>query len=97
MESLAHVEEQKKEMVKELYRLFSKGLSLEMPETQPMIAQFQVRSKLIDEIRVVQTSDLELKKCRNKVLKGQKKKLRICNEMLMMDNRVCVSNVNDLR
>ena len=36
--SLAHVAEQKKEMVKELSKLFSEGLSLEMSETQPMIA-----------------------------------------------------------
>ena len=40
MGSLAHVAEQKKEMVKELCKLFSEGLSLEMTETQPMIAQF---------------------------------------------------------
>ena len=33
MESLAHVAEQKKEMVKELCKLFSEGLSLEMIET----------------------------------------------------------------
>ena len=38
MESLAHVAEQKKEMVKELCKLFSEGLFLEMTETQPMIA-----------------------------------------------------------
>ena len=33
MESLAHVAKQKKEMVKELCKLFSEGLSLEMTET----------------------------------------------------------------
>ena len=60
MGSLAHVAEQKKKMVKELCKLFSKGLSLEMPETQPMIAQFQIRSKLIDEIRAAQIADPEL-------------------------------------
>ena len=40
MGSLAHIAEQKKEMVKELCKLFGEGLSLEMIETQPMIAQF---------------------------------------------------------
>ena len=40
MGSLAYVAEQKKGMVKELCKLFSEGLSLEMIETQPMIAQF---------------------------------------------------------
>ena len=59
MGSLAHVAEQKKEMVKELCKLFSEGLSLEMTETQPMIAQFWVRSKLIDEIRAAQITYLE--------------------------------------
>ena len=49
MGSLAHVAEQKKEIVKELCKLFGKGLSLEVIETQPMIAQFWVRSKLIDD------------------------------------------------
>ena len=40
MESLDHIAEQKREAVKELCRLFSQGLSLEVPETQTMIAQF---------------------------------------------------------
>ena len=84
-------------MVKELCKLFNEGLSLEMLETQPMIAQFQVRSKLIDEIRVAQTTDPELQKYIDRVLKGQEKKFRISNEMLMLDNRVCVPNVSNLR
>ena len=73
------------------------GLSLEAIVTQPMIAQFWVRSKLIDEIRVAQTADPELQKYRDRVLKGQEKKFRISNEILMLDNRVCVPNVNNLR
>ena len=84
-------------MVKELCKLFSEGLSLEMTETQPMIVQFWVRSKLIDEIKAVQTSDPKIMKYRDRVLKGQEKKFRISNEILMLDNRICVPNVNDLR
>ena len=38
MESLAHIAEQKRETIKELCRLFNQELSLEVPETQPMIA-----------------------------------------------------------
>ena len=95
--SLAHVAEQKKEIVKELCKLFSEGLSLEMPKTQPMIIQFWVRSKLIDEIRAAQTVDLEFQKYIDKVRKGQEKKFRISNDMLMLDNRVYVPNVNNLR
>ena len=97
MESLTHVAKQKKEMVKELCKLFSEGLSLEMPETQPMIAQFWVRSKLIDEIRAAQITDPEFQKYIDRVRKGQEKKFRISNKMLMLDNRVCVPNVNNLR
>ena len=97
MESLAHVAEQKKEMVKELSKLFSEGLSLEMSETQPMIAQFRIRSKLIDEIRAAQITDPECQKYIDRVWRGQEKKYRISNEMLMLDNRVCVPNVNNLR
>ena len=68
-----------------------------MPETQPMIAQFWVRSKLIDEIRTAQTADPEFQKYIDRVLKGQEKKFKISNEMLMLDNRICVPNVNNLR
>ena len=64
MGSLAHIVEQKREAVKELYRLFSQGLSLEVPETQPMIAQFRVRSDMIEEIKTVQDSDPILVKLR---------------------------------
>ena len=84
-------------MVKELCKLFSEGLSLEMTETQPMIAQFWVRSKLIDEIRAAQITDPECQKYIDGVRRGQEKKYRISNEMLMLDNRVCVPNVNNLR
>ena len=97
MGSLAHVAEQKKEMVKELSKLFSEGLSLEMLETQPMIAQFRVRSKLIDEIRAAQIADTECQKFIDRVRRGQEKRYRISNEMLMLDNRVCVPNANNLR
>ena len=84
-------------MVKELCKLFSEGLSLEMTKTQPMIVQFRVRSKLIDEIRAAQIIDLEFQRYMDRVRRGQEKKFRISNEMLMLDNRVCVPNVNDLR
>ena len=70
MGSLTHVVEQKKEMVKELSKLFSEGLSLEMPETQPMIVQFWVRSKLIDEIRAAQVIDPECQKYIDRVRRG---------------------------
>ena len=68
-----------------------------MPETQPMIAQFRVRSKLIDEIRAAQITDPEFQRYMDRVQRGQEKKFRISNEILMLDNRVCVPNVSNLR
>ena len=38
MKSLSHIVEQRREIVKELHSLFSKGLLLEMSEAQPIIA-----------------------------------------------------------
>ena len=38
MKILSHRVEQRREIVKELHSLFSKGLSLELSEAQPMIA-----------------------------------------------------------
>ena len=68
-----------------------------MPETQPMIAQFWVRSMLIDEIRAAQITDTECQKVIDRVRRGQEKRHKISNEMLMLDNRASVPNANNLR
>ena len=41
--------------------------------------------------------DVYCQKVIDRVRRGQKKRYRISNEMLMLDNRVCVPNVNNLR
>ena len=38
MESLSHIAEQKKKIVKEVHNLLNEGCSLELPNSQPMIA-----------------------------------------------------------
>ena len=97
MESLAHIAEQKRETLKELCRLFSQGLSLEVPETQPMIAQFQVRSDMIDEIKAVQDLDPALVKLKEKVQAGQDDRFSVYQGILKLNNRVCVPDFNNLK
>ena len=90
MWSIAYIAEQKREAVKELCRLFSQGLFLEVPKTQPMIAQFQVRSDVIDEIKAVQDSDPVLVKLKEKVQAGQDNRFSVYQGILKLKNRyVC--------
>ena len=70
MESLSHIAEQRKEIVKELYSLLNEGCSFEMSEDQPMIAQFRVKLNLIDEIKAAQESDPMMKELKWKVQIG---------------------------
>ena len=97
MESLAHIVEQKREAVKELYRLFSQRLSLEVPETQPMIAQFWMRSNMIEEIKVVQDSDPMLAKLKDRVQARQDDKFSVYQEILKLNKRICVPDINNLK
>ena len=60
MGSLSHIAEQKKKIVKEVHNLLNEGCSLELPNSQPMIAQFRVRLNLLDQIKAAQNSDLEI-------------------------------------
>ena len=52
---------------------------------------------MIDKIKAAQIIDPECQKYIDRDRRGQEKKYRISNKMLMLDNRVCVPNVNDLR
>ena len=70
MESLSHISEQKREIVKELYSLFSIGLSFEMSKAQLMIAQFWVKLTLIDEIKETQDLDPNLMKLKDMIQAG---------------------------
>ena len=51
MGSLSHIEEQKKKIVKEVHDLLNEGCFLELPDSQPMIAQFRVKLNLLDQIK----------------------------------------------
>ena len=65
--------------------------------TQPLIAQFWVRPVLIDEIEKAQDSDPEFVKLKSMISVGQETKFRVDHGVLKFNDRLCVSNVNDLR
>ena len=97
MGSLSHIAEPRRDVVKDLQRLFKVGLSLEATVTQPLIAQFQVRLVLIDEIETAQDLDPEFVKLKSLISKGQKKKFKVDHGVLKLNDRLCVPNVSDLR
>ena len=49
--SLAHISVHKRSIGKELRDLFNMGVQFEVTESQGLVAQFQVRPLLIDEIK----------------------------------------------
>ena len=57
MGSLAHISVHKRSIVKELGDLFNMGVQFEVTESQGLVAQFQVRPLLIDEIKANQDKD----------------------------------------
>ena len=67
MESLSHIAEQKKKIVKEVHDLLNEGCFLELPDSQPMIAQFRVKLNLLDQIKAAQHVDPEMKEIKKKV------------------------------
>ena len=62
-----------------------------------MIAQFWVRLTLIDEIKRAQDSDHALAKLKDTVIVGQETKFEIHQEVLKLNERLCVPNVDGLR
>ena len=46
--------------MKEVHNLLNEGCSLELPNSQPMIAQFRVRLNLLDQIKAAQNADPEI-------------------------------------
>ena len=62
-----------------------------------MIAQFQVRLDMIDEIKAVQDSDPVLVKLKEKVQAGQDDKFSVYQGVLKLNNRVYVPDVNNLK
>src|SRR5262249_30354475 len=68
--SLAHVSMQKRILTKELNDLFDMGVRFEISDAQGLIAHFQVKPKLINEIGVAQDKDPDLIKIKEEVQIG---------------------------
>ena len=60
MGSLAPISVHKRSIVKDLRDLFNMGVQSEVTESQGLVAQFQVRPLLIDEIKANQDKDPSL-------------------------------------
>ena len=73
------------------------GMSLEMSEDHPWIAQFQVRPNLLEEIKAAQDEDPSLMKLKEEALAGHTTEFRICDGGLKQDDELCVPDVTDLR
>src|SRR5262249_20210880 len=97
MGSLNHISEQKRELVKEMNELFNMGLQMEIAESQILIAQFQVKPRLIDEIKATQCKDPSLIRLKEEILEGKVSNFQVVDKVLKCGNRLCVPNVNGLR
>ena len=97
MGSLAHISVHKRSIVKELRDLFNKGVQFEVTESQGLVAQFQVRPLLIDEIKANQDKDPSFIKLRETVQSGQTFGFEIRDDVLRRGNRLCVPDVDGLR
>ncbi|KAJ8771584.1 hypothetical protein K2173_026761 [Erythroxylum novogranatense] len=90
MGSLHHVSIQKKELVQDLNGLFNAGLHLEVSDSQALLAQFQVKSNLMNEIKTVQGSDPELAKLRIAVQDGKVTEFNMVDGVLRCGDRLCI-------
>ena len=97
MGSLAHISVHKRSIVKELRDLFNMGVQFEVIESQGLVAQFQVRPLLIDEIKANQDKDPSFIKLRETVQSGQTSGFEIRDDVLRRGNRLCVLDVDGLR
>ncbi|KAJ8763851.1 hypothetical protein K2173_003633 [Erythroxylum novogranatense] len=84
MGSLYHIPMQKKELVKDLTGLFNMGLHLEVSDSQVLLAQFQMKPNLIDEIKTAQDN-------------GKVTEFNIVDGVLKCGDRLCVPDINELR
>ena len=82
MGSLAHISVHKRSIVKELRDLFNMGVQFEVTESQGLVAQFQVRPLLIDEIKANQDKDPSFIKLREMVQSGQTSGFEIRDDVL---------------
>ena len=78
--------------MKKIKELFDMGVQFEISNS--LLAQFQVKSQMVDDIKATQDQDLRLVKL--KVQMGKAPSFNMEKRTLKLGNRLCVPNVNDL-
>jgi hypothetical protein len=71
MGSLAHIQELRRPLVKELHGLLDEKVSFEICESGALLAHFQAKSDLVDRIKVAQMKDERLCKIRDELELGR--------------------------
>ena len=97
MKSLFYISKQKREIIKELQKLYGTKISFKVSEDQSLIAQLQVKSNLIDKIKATHDNDSYLVKLKQEVQEEQSVRYNIMDRVLKLDNRLCVPDVDELR
>src|SRR5262249_53591549 len=97
MGSLAHISIHMRGLTKELRDLFDMGVHLEFSDSSSLIAYFQVRPTMIDEIKANQDKDPLLVKLKDEVQAGQAPRFCLIDGVLKHGDRLCVPNMDELR
>src|SRR5262249_29592905 len=97
MGSLAHISVHRRELAKELKELVDMGVHFEFSDSSGLIAYFQVRPTLVDEIKANQDNDPSLVRLKDEAQKGQAPGFLIVEGVLRYGDRLCVPDVDGLR
>ena len=100
MGSLSHVTVSERPLVQDLRELMAMGLMLDLGsqgQESVLIAQFQVRSLLIDEIKNSQAEDPQYQKIRDLVQNGRAPDFDLDGDVLKCKGRLFVPNVHGFR
>ena len=96
--SLAHIQEVRRPLIKELHELVDEGVRFDLSEAGAMIAHFQVKSDLFDKIKAAQKKDDSLLRIKSEVEQGKTVGFMIGDDdVLRFGDRLCVPNVDDLK
>ena len=95
--SLAHINTERRLIIKELHELIGQGLLLKVTK-KCLLAQFRVRSVYLDRVKAAQKRDPQLQKIIFEVQQGQSQDFMIDSEgTLQLGTTLCVLNLNELR
>ena len=100
MGSLSHVTVTERPLVRELRELLADGLTLDLEvqgQETVLLAQFQVRPLLIDEIKNAQKEDPQCMKIRDLVQSGKAPDFSYEDDVLKCKGRLCVPDVSGFR